>query len=541
MGRSRKDGGVLLVWPENERTCYLFPMAATIEILAEEVINQIAAGEVVENPASVVKELLENSLDAGALRLEVSLEEGGLREIRVEDDGKGMSEADLLLSVERHATSKLKRAEDVFSLKTMGFRGEALAAIASVSQMEITTSQGGTGARLFASLPGVWKKEPAARNRGTTVLVRSLFYNAPARRKFQKKGSILQAQALEVVETIALAHPECAFSVKADGAVLFSCEPEERRSRVEAVFGPFFKEVEASGLWALLSAPEEAKRQRRRQKLFINGRPVFSPLLAKAVEMGYGTRLPEGLHPPFVLFLEIPPHTVDVNVHPQKKEVRFREERTLFLQIEEAIARSFEARLSPVSFSFTQPEHTPFVFQERSFEPSSFFEESPSLPIAPLERPLWIEGHFLLLEREGLCLVDLKKAEAALLKKALLEERGKDLQALLLPLVVEVTEEEEEFFEGAGLPYTRVGRREIALEALPPFLREEDAASFFSLWKKEKSVERALRRHAPWRRYTLGEGMALWRALREKEIPPVDSEGGRIWKKVTKEDLEKTL
>lgn len=505
-----------------------------IQLLSEEVINKIAAGEVIENPASVVKELIENSLDAGACSIEVQIEEGGLRLIRVEDDGVGMSQEDALLSVQRHATSKLREAEDIFSLSTMGFRGEALAAISAVSELEILTAQEEKGTRVFLE-GGRWVFGPCARNRGTTVSVCSLFYNAPARRKFQKKPATLQGQVVQVIETIALGHPACHFSLKADGKTVLSLHPEEKRERIERVLGPFFAHVEKKGVWALLGAPHEAKQKRMSQKIFVNGRPVFAPLLSKAVQAGYGTRIAEGLYPPFVLFLELDPKTIDVNVHPQKKEIRFQDERQLFQRIEEVVSSAFSdpvtAFRSPLDFS------SPSLSFRLEESPSFLHEDfQGDLSFSVVEKPLWVENSLFLFEKEGLYLVDLRRARSRLLFESFQKE-VLDFQTLLFPLVIEADEEEEALF--AKIPYTRVGKGEIAIEALPPLLEVEEALSFFSVWKREKELKRAALRHATTsqRSYSLEEALSIWRALQKEKESLFDPEGRPIWKKLKGEDL----
>src|SRR3990167_9268258 len=362
-------------------------MSQKITRLSNEVINRIAAGEVIEQPASIVKELIENSLDAGArtiavsvekggerlicieddgcgMSLEdaklsivkeliensldagartiaVSVEKGGERLICIEDDGCGMSLEDAKLSIERHATSKIRTEEDLESLMTMGFRGEALAAISAVSRFEMKTFDGGIGTWISASGGVIEKVEPCARNCGTTVTVRDLFFNTPARKKFLKSSAANLAQISRVVETIALAHPEVSFSLVVDGKNVLKAFQESKEKRIRS-FLPFLSsEVKGVGLWGFIGSPEEAKGHRREQYLFINRRPLFSPLISRAVKMGYGTRISTEAHPSFVLFLDVSPDRIDVNVHPQKKEVRFADEKAIFHLFEKSVSSSF--------------------------------------------------------------------------------------------------------------------------------------------------------------------------------------------------------
>lgn len=333
-------------------------MCAKIFRLPEDVINQIKAGEVVENPASIIKELIENSIDAGASIIKVTIVGGGQLSIEVEDNGCGMNAEDAVLSLERHATSKIKTAEDLSVLATMGFRGEAIAAIASVSILEIKTFDGKEGAFVKATGGIIDHVTPVARNQGTTITVKSLFFNTPARKKFQKSASANAAQVTKVIETMALAHPQVHFYYYSGEEKIYDFKPADHKDRIEAVLGSFEHVGKMDNLWGLFSCPTQAKSTRRSQYLFVNKRPIFSPIVAKAVQTGYSTRLKEGMYPSFVLFVEIDPAKVDVNVHPQKKEVRFSHESELFSDVERLVRSIFdkESIQAPfVNFEFTPP------------------------------------------------------------------------------------------------------------------------------------------------------------------------------------------
>lgn len=397
-------------------------MERKIARLSEIVINQIAAGEVVENPASVVKELVENSLDAQASRIEVAIHRGGLESIRIDDNGCGMSDEDALLSLERHATSKIRSSEDLFELMTMGFRGEALAAVAAISHLEMKTSLGTVGTEIKMSGGKMISVEPTARNRGTTIEVKSLFHNVPARKKFQKSISALTAQVRRSLETIALAHPEVAFSFYVDGNAIFELLASEKKKRVEDLLGAFAHEGKKESMWGLFGAPHEAKSHRRNQYVYINRRPVFSPLLSNAVKEGYGTRIKENEHPSFILFLELDPQLLDVNVHPQKKEVRFSEESILFHQIRSFSSSVFEKVVfeEPLSFEPSAISWAPLAEEPPSF-PAPRFQEKMALPFSFPERPIAVFKSYLLLEREGLLLIDLEAAQA----RIVFEKEGK--------------------------------------------------------------------------------------------------------------------
>jgi len=311
-----------------------------IQTLSEKVINQIAAGEVVERPASVVKELVENALDAGARRVDVEFTEGGTGRIKVADDGAGMGREDALLSVARHATSKIRDVSDLSSLSSFGFRGEALASIASVSRFEILTSTGGSAPATQVILKGGGKPEvrEAARPKGTTVTVTGLFYNTPARLKFMKKPATEADRALQVVMTYALAYPQVAFSMTVDGRESFRAAPGDLKSRLPAVLGKdagermVLVERHEGGLTlkGALSLPGYNRPTREGMFFFVNNRWIMNPSLGHALLTGYHTLLPTKRYPAAVLFLEVPPDLVDVNVHPTKREVKFKNDRDVY-------------------------------------------------------------------------------------------------------------------------------------------------------------------------------------------------------------------
>lgn len=303
--------------------------------LPEELANQIAAGEVVERPASVVKELLENSLDAEANRIQVDVEGGGLELLRITDDGIGMSEEDALLAIERHATSKIHRFDDLLSLHTFGFRGEALPSIASVSHFMLKTrsrgSDEGVEIRVDGGAPPQIK--PCGAPPGTTIEIRELFYNVPARRKFLKAASTEMAHISEVIEGVALAFPQLTLTLRHNGKTLR--EWLRRNNRTDRARETFENEemAEVSGargdlqLLAVLGRPERARSSASSLKIFVNGRQIRDRLLLRAVSQAYGSVLEPGRYPIGTLFLEIHPEQVDVNVHPQKSEVRFADSR----------------------------------------------------------------------------------------------------------------------------------------------------------------------------------------------------------------------
>lgn len=519
-------------------------MGQKIIRLSEGVINKIAAGEVIENPASIVKEMVENSLDAGARRIAVSIMGGGQKLIEVEDDGCGMSEVDARLCFERHATSKIREAEDLHSLVTMGFRGEALAAIAAVSQFELKTSEKEVGVCVKGEGGRILSVSPCARNRGTTFSVRSLFFNTPARKKFQKSPATDTAQVTKTLEMIALAHPEVEFilTVQCKAALHFPVQTQEKR--IAAVAGPFAHSLAGERLSGALSSPGEARPQRRGQFLFVNKRPIFSPLVAKAVQMGYGTRLPANHYPPFVLFLRVDPAVVDVNVHPQKKEVRFSEESSLFREVEQAVASVFETPSFPQALA-------PF-----SFDPPPIFslaEEAPShsIAFADMTLPLEIEArmiaaldHYAIVEKGGLFLVDLAKAHARILVEDL-GEGSKERQTLMWPLEVESEAPEEEALalQKLGIECRALGEKLLAVDALPSSLEPALFPQFFAAWQSGKRVDTAVMNYCRGlkKRYSLEEAHLLWRRLQKCRDRVYDPLGRQIAVEIQRDDLEKIM
>lgn len=315
-----------------------------IELLSPRLANQIAAGEVVERPASVIKELLENSLDSGASRIDVEVEQGGVKLLRVRDDGGGISADDLPLALARHATSKIRELEDLEGVLSLGFRGEALASISSVARLTLTSRTASASEAWQVETEGrdmTPRVQPAAHPVGTSVEVRDLFFNTPARRKFLKSEKTEFDHLQEVIRRLALARFDVGFHLRHNGKSILSlheaADETTRARRVGAICGPGFLEqalpidVERNGLrlWGWVGLPTFSRSQADLQYFFVNGRAVRDKLVAHAVRQAYRDVMFNGRHPTFVLFLELDPVGVDVNVHPTKHEVRFREGRTV--------------------------------------------------------------------------------------------------------------------------------------------------------------------------------------------------------------------
>lgn len=326
-----------------------------IRVLPDHISNLIAAGEVVERPASVAKELIENAIDAGATRITIDVESGGRRLLKITDDGEGMTRDDAVLAFERHATSKISKAEDLNAISTLGFRGEALASIASVARVELisSTKDASAGTRVVIEGGRMRDVKDAAHPRGTTISARDLFFNTPARRKFLRSEATESYHLTNLATHYALAHPEIAFTLTNNGRETLRVAPaQDLRERAYQVFGAQFldgllavnNEPDAPGQFAriarvrgFVSAPRERRTSRDSQFLFVNGRFVRDRLIGRALSEGYRSILPHGVYPAALLFIEVPLEEVDVNVHPAKTEVRFRRAAAVADAVREAV------------------------------------------------------------------------------------------------------------------------------------------------------------------------------------------------------------
>lgn len=370
--------------------------SAEIHVLSDEIINKIAAGEVIERPASAVKELIENAIDAGATRIQVSIEEGGKKKIQVTDNGKGMNEADLDLCYLRHTTSKLFNADDLFHLQTNGFRGEAVASIAAVSKLTITSAtDDGDSGRIILEGGNVVQKQDVQASRGTTFLVENLFYNTPVRRNFLSSETAESTRIFDVVLKTAIAHPEIRFDYKVGDKTLFTGVPGELRNRIAEAIGskiakallPVDYTEAGVHVWGYVSPTTETNGKRNHQFLFIRNRPIESKMISKAVQQAYE---PYGAQckPVSVLFLDMPDMEFDVNVHPAKREVRFANQNLVFLVVSHAIRDAFTKDMeanSPlidlsdlqdskpeVPYGFEEPVSKPAAAPTPSFSPREF-------------------------------------------------------------------------------------------------------------------------------------------------------------------------
>ena len=315
-------------------------MSDIIQLLPDSVANQIAAGEVIQRPASVIKELVENAVDAEASHIDVSVMDAGRTSIQVIDDGKGMSETDARLAFERHATSKIRKADDLFNLHTMGFRGEALPSIVAVSQVELKTRIDGDtlGTDITFSGSRLLSQEPCACPRGANFKVENLFFNVPARRKFLKSNVTELNHILAAFERIVLVYPKVGFTFRSNGSELYNLRPGTLRQRIVDVFGkrinadllPLSVETSVCGLSGFVGKPESAKKKGAKQFFFVNGRYMRHPYFHKAVQSVYDRLVPQGDQVPYFIYFDVNPHDIDVNIHPTKTEIKFENEQTVY-------------------------------------------------------------------------------------------------------------------------------------------------------------------------------------------------------------------
>lgn len=372
---------------------------AEIHLLPDEIINKIAAGEVIERPASAVKELIENSIDAGATRIQVQIEEGGKKKILVVDNGKGMGKKDLDLCYLRHTTSKLYTADDLFHLQTNGFRGEAVASIAAISKMTISTStEDGDGGRLILKGGQVESEEPYASGHGTTFLIEDLFFNTPVRRTFLGSETSEGTKILDVIIKTAISHPEIRFDYKVGEKSVFIGVPGELRSRLAEAIGsgiaksllPVDYTEAGIHVTGYISPTTETKGKRHHQFLFMRNRPIENKMIGKAVSQAYE---PYGAQckPVTVLFLDMPDTEFDVNVHPAKREVRFANQNLVFLVVNHAIRDTFQKDLEANSpfIDLSGEFDTPSTNNVSATTPPSSAGNTQNLPDNSFAQPLY--------------------------------------------------------------------------------------------------------------------------------------------------------
>ena len=370
-------------------------MSDIIQLLPDHVANQIAAGEVVQRPASIVKELLENAIDAGATKIELIVEEAGRNLVKVVDNGSGMSETDARMAFERHATSKIRNTEDIFHIATKGFRGEALASIAAVAQVELKTKKKDAeiGSVIYIEGGELQFQELVQTSEGAVFSVKNLFYNVPARRKFLKSNNIEFRHIIDEFQRVALAHESIEFSLYHNDEVVFNLRKGSQMQRIVDIFGrklhPLLVPIKEDLGWVkmhgFVGKPEAAKKTRGEQFFFVNGRFFRSPYLNRAVQEAFEGLLQSNYSPSFFLYLELNPEKIDVNIHPQKTEIKFEDENLIFALIRSTIKKSlgiynvapsldFERNDKMDSFFSPKPDaaknyHSPNIQVDRNYNP----------------------------------------------------------------------------------------------------------------------------------------------------------------------------
>ena len=515
---------------------------ARIHLLDARLANQIAAGEVVERPASVAKELIENAIDAGARAIDVQVEQGGIAGLRIRDDGDGIAREDLPLALARHATSKIHHLDDLEAVATLGFRGEALASIASVSRLTLTSSQVEEGVGWAVRSEGRDMSavvEPARHPRGTTVDVRDLFFNTPARRKFLRSETTEFGHLEETVRRLALVAPQVSFSLSHNQRQLWQLKPAHDelslRRRLSQVCGPAFVaaaqpvSIESAGihLHGWIALPTFSRAQADLQYFFVNGRHVRDKTVSHAVRQAYADVLFHGRHPAFVLYLDIDPAAVDVNVHPTKHEVRFREQRSVHDIIYRGLHRALASvrpqdaapvqheaaeawlgasgSMSPVVASempqYAAPTHQAGLDWNAGGSAREAFADylrapatRPAMTMSddqagppPLGYALGqLHGVYILAQNaEGLILVDMHAAHERIVYERLKRAQGGEgivAQPLLVPISLAVSQREADLAETSeaaltemGIALQRVGPETLLIRAVPSLLAQAGA------------------------------------------------------------------
>jgi DNA mismatch repair protein MutL len=567
------------------------PRMAHIRVLPDLLISQIAAGEVVERPASVLKELLENALDAGGTEIQVTLDQGGAKRVQVDDDGAGLAKDDLPLALARHATSKIRSLDDLQGVASMGFRGEALASIASVARLSIASREKKSphAWSIRAEGAGGGTTAPAARAPGTTVLVEDLYFNTPARKKFLRTEQTEFGHCEETFRRLALARPDVAFTLKHNGRVSAHLRAQSIGERAAALLGREFLDasfaVEAQAgpvrLSGLAGTPQAARARADSQYLYVNGRFVRDRTLSHAVREAYRDQLHGDRQPAYLLFLELDPRGVDVNVHPAKTEVRFRDSGAIHQFVLHALKRALSPSAAQAPVVFARPAASGTGFQPgfQLHQPAQAYQTFMSaatatavLPATEQSPPLGyalaqLHGVYILAQNEaGLVLVDMHAAHERIVMEKL--KAGLDAgtiarQSLLVPAVLAVdaldiatAEENDATLEKLGLETSVSGPNELAVRSAPALLaggdiagltrnllrdiREYGASEVLSARQNELLATMAC--HAAVRAnraLSVTEMNALLREMEETERSGSCNHGRPTWYQLTMADLDR--
>jgi len=381
----------------------------TIHLLPDHIANQIAAGEVIQRPASAVKELLENAVDAGATEIQLIVNDAGKQLLQVIDNGGGMSETDARMAFERHATSKIREIDDLFRIKTMGFRGEALASIAAIAHVELKTKQDQEelGTHIVIEGSKLVTQDVAVLPKGTSFAVKNLFFNIPARRNFLKSETVEFRHVMDEFQRVAMAHPSISFTLIHNGSELYNLPSSNYRQRIVNIFGgktneklvPVSEETELITISGFVGKPEFAKKSRGEQFFFVNDRYIKSAYLHHAIMSAYEGLLKEGNQPSYFLYLQVPPHTIDINIHPTKTEIKFDNEHSLYAILRSAVKHSLgQFNVAPVlDFERDANLDTPYEYKNREADFPTIQVDSNFNPFAmekPSSKPLSSFGSY---------------------------------------------------------------------------------------------------------------------------------------------------
>lgn len=516
-----------------------------ISILPEELRNKIAAGEVVERPASVVKELIENSIDAGSSNIEIDILRAGKRLIRVSDDGEGMDREDALLSIQRYATSKIKSEDELFDIKTMGFRGEALASIASVSKINLITSKRSEIGTAVEIIGGEIKNTQNISTRGTTVEVWDLFFNTPARKKFLKSDSTENYHIIDIVIRISLSHYWIGFVLRSNKKEVLRLPPAlSHKERIIQIFGTEFmdglielKRVDRdASLIAFISKPTNLNSHKNKQYLFVNNRSIRDTLLTSAIYSGYEGFLSKDSHPIFFLFLNIDPKDVDFNVHPTKREVRFKNRSLVY----DYVKASIKEALKGFVYEFKKEPYRDTNYTIKASLESSIYENlSISEPIKPFVSYDYEKIPFLYLgdtfvaisENEGLTIIDYHASHERInyerLLKGLKNEKGLTSSLrLLIPYQIRLNSSQYQLIldnldvlKRFGFDMEEFGHNTLIIRGIPDFLKKCDINSLIN--ELSDFFKNEIKSDTPFESImkSLAARLACHSSIRGKEIP----------------------
>ena len=493
-----------------------------INILPDSVANQIAAGEVVDRPAGAVKELLENAMDAGATQIDLVLKDAGRTLIQVTDNGCGMSDNDARLCFERHATSKIHQSNDLFAIRTMGFRGEALASIAAISQVELRTRlhDSELGTQVIIEASQIVSQQPTACAPGTSIAMKNLFFNVPARRNFLKKDSVELSHIEEVFRRVTLIHYDLGFSLTSNGKVLYDLKSGSMLQRISQLYGNPYKErffnveeeTDMLRIKGFVGKPEYARKTRGEQYLFVNGRFIKHPALSAAVERAYEGMLPDHSYPSYFIGLQVDPARIDINIHPTKTEVKFVDEHAMFAILRSAVKKALGQFTLATELEFNTPPEfnippapkgyvptAPKISYNPNYNPFSFTPNPSSLPlnvsfmcpsgVKPVSC-LQVQHRYIVTPlSSGLAVIDQQRAHERILFDQLTQARNNTItqsQTLLFPVNCQFSAADAELF-GELLPDLRdygfaidaMGQCTFVVTATPPDIKESELQECF--------------------------------------------------------------